>query len=640
VNLSQPPARRLPIGAEVLKTGGVHFRVWAPRCKKIVAVIEASARRDASVELANENNGYFSGIDRDARRGDLYRFCLDTHEKPLPDPASRFQPEGPFGPSMIIDPDEFTWQDSHWPGVRLEGQVIYEMHIGTFSRGGTWEAASEQLPSLKELGVTALEIMPVHDFSGNYGWGYDGVDFFAPTRLYGTPNDFRAFVDRAHVVGLGVILDVVYNHAGPAGNYLKDFSPNYFTDRYATEWGEPFNFDGADSGPVREFFLANAAYWIDEFHLDGLRLDATQNIYDASETHILAEIVERVRRAAGARSTVVIGENEPQNVQLLRPAAQGGYGLDALWSDDFHHSAMVALTGHKEAYYSDYNGKPQEFISAAKRGFLYQGQYYVWQQARRGTSTQELKPAAFVHYIQNHDQIANVGRGLRVHEMTAPGLYRAMTALLLLSPQTPLLFQGQEFAATAPFAFFADHDPELARKVKEGRLEFLSQFPSLGSRRMRRLLPDPSDPEVFHSCRLDFSERESHRPVCDLHRDLLKLRREDPVIKESQRPGAVDGAVLSNELFAIRFFAPEPTDDRLLLVNLGTDAELSPVPEPLLAPPVKREWRILWSSEDPLYDGGGGSPVETAERWNIPGRAAFILVPWFNGNHRSESAHP
>jgi maltooligosyltrehalose trehalohydrolase len=619
-------SRRLPIGAEPLKTGGVHFRVWAPRCKKLEVVIETTDGRRTSIALEDEQNGYFSGVDLDARVGDLYRFALDTRENLVPDPASRFQPEGPLGPSMIVAPDAFVWHDDPWPGLQVEGQVIYEVHIGTFTREGTWKAASEQLRSLKELGVTTLEIMPVHDFCGRYGWGYDGVDFFAPTRLYGTPDEFRSFVDQAHRVGLGVILDVVYNHAGPAGNYLKEFSEDYFTHRYSTEWGEPFNFDGLNSAPVREFFLANVDYWIGEFHLDGLRLDATQSIYDASETHILAEIVERVRRAGGRRSTYVVGENEPQNVTMLRPVADGGYGLDALWSDDFHHSAMVALTGHKEGYYSDYSGKPQEFISAAKRAYLYQGQHYLWQRQRRGTSTRGLKPSAFIHYLQNHDQVANVGRGLRVYELTAPGLHRAVTALFLLSPQTPLIFQGQEFAATSPFTFFADHDPELAGKVKEGRLEFLSQFPSLASRQMRRLLPDPSDPQVFQSCRLDPAEREKNRAIYDLHRDLLTLRRVDPVFKQAQRPGAVDGAVLGDQMFALRFFAAEHAEDRLLLVNFGTDAELSPVPEPLLAPPPGKQWRSLWSSEDPRYEGGGALPAESADGWSIPGRAAFVFV--------------
>ena len=614
--------RRLPVGAEVLPTGGVHFRVWSPGSNNIAAMMETAAGRKASVELENERNGYFSGLCPEASAGDLYRFCLNGREEWLPDPASRFQPEGPLGPSMVIDPGTFSWRDSEWRGARPQGQVIYEMHIGAFTCEGTWKAASEQLPALKELGITLLEIMPVHDFCGRYGWGYDGVDFFAPTRLYGTPDDFRSFVNRAHGLGLGVVLDVVYNHAGPAGNYLKEFSPDYFTDRYSTDWGEPFNFDGPNSAPVREFFTANAGYWIEEFHLDGLRLDATQNVYDASESHILAEITERARLAAGDRSILTIGENEPQNIKLIHPMKEGGYGMDALWNDDFHHSALVALTGRQEAYYSDYRGSAQEFVSAAKWGFLYQGQYYRWQQQRRGTSTYGLRPAAFIHYLENHDQIANLGLGRRIHQLSHPGAYRAMTALLLLSPQTPMLFQGQEFAASSPFTFFADHPPELAASVKKGRFEFLRQFRSLASAKMRSHLPDPIDPETFEACRLDFSEREQHPESYNLHCDLLRLRREDPVFGAEPR-GGIDGAVLGDQLFVLRFFGGG--DDRLLLVNLGIDVDLSPVPEPLLAPPENMRWRLMWSSEDPRYGGSGASPSENVESWLIPGKGAFVL---------------
>jgi maltooligosyltrehalose trehalohydrolase len=525
---------------------------------------------------------------------------------------------------MIIDPAQFLWHDADWKGLKIEGQVIYEMHIGTFTKEGTWEAARRQLTTLADLGVTVLEIMPVHDFCGRYGWGYDGVDFFAPTRLYGRPDDFRAFVDAAHELGLGVILDVVYNHAGPEGNFLKYFSRDYFTDRYSTDWGEALNFDGTNSGPVREFFISNAGYWIDEYHLDGLRLDATQNIYDASPVHILADIAAQVRRVAGQRSTVLVAENEPQDVRLVRSVESGGYGLDGIWNDDFHHSAMVALTGHNEAYYSDHRGTPQEFISAVKRGFLYQGQSYTWQRQRRGTWTGGLKPAAFVHFLQNHDQVANFGRGERIHQTDHPGVYRAMTALLLLSPQTPMLFQGQEFAAPSPFAFFADHTPELACTVKKGRLEFLRQFPSLASPYMQAHLPDPTDPCTFESCRLDLTERERHLEAYALHRDLLALRRNDPVIK-AQCPGAVDGAVLADNAFVLRFFGVDG-NDRLLLVNLGIDCSLSPVPEPLLAPPASLTWQLLWSSEDPRYGGHGAAVTETAAGWFLPGKAAFLLT--------------
>lgn len=405
---SQIRTRRLPIGAEVWPAGGVHFRVWAPRAKQVEVVLE-SAGSDASFTLEAEGGGYFAGFAPAARVGSLYRFRLDGDNALFPDPASRFQPKGPLGPSMVIDPNLFKWTDRTWEGGAIQGQVLYEIHVGTFTPEGTWKSATEQLPALKELGITALEVMPVNDFCGRFGWGYDGVDFFAPTRLYGAPDDFRAFVDRSHSLGLGVILDVVYNHVGPAGNYLDRFSDDYFTSRFSTDWGSTFNFSGPNSGPVREFFIANAGYWIDEFHLDGIRLDATQNIYDTSAKHILAEITQNVRRCAGGRRTIVIAENEPQDTTLIRPQEEEGYGMDAVWNDDFHHLAVAALTGHNEAYYTDYVGGAQEFVSAAKWGYLYQGQHYSWQHQRRGTPSFGLRPASFIHYIENHDQVANLG---------------------------------------------------------------------------------------------------------------------------------------------------------------------------------------------------------------------------------------
>lgn len=624
------PYRRLPIGAEVLPEGGVHFRVWAPRCRKVEVVLEGGfgyKSQDAALifDLEPEGSGYFSAWIPEAGDGTLYCYRLDGGEDLYPDPASRFQPEGPHGPSQVVDPGKFPWTDSEWQGIGLEGQVIYEMHIGTFTREGTWEAASRELPELAALGITVVEIMPIAEFPGRFGWGYDGVDLFAPTHLYGKPDDLRRFIDRAHAVGIGVILDVVYNHLGPDGNYLGQFSKDYFTDRYKTDWGEAINFDGENSGPVREFFIANAGYWVDEFHFDGLRLDATQNIYDKSPDHILAAITRRVREAARGRSTLVIGENEPQQVKLLRPQEQGGYGIDALWNDDFHHTAMVAMTGHNEAYYTDYLGTPQEFISAVKWGFLYQGQYYSWQKKRRGTLTFGLKPAAFITFIQNHDQIANLGRGLRCHHLTSPGRYKAMTALMLLGPGTPMLFQGQEFAASSPFFYFADHKEDLARLVCKGRGEFLKQFRSLALPEVQACLPDPANPETFERSKLNLSERQSHAEIYALHQDLLKLRRQDPVFK-AQRKGGVDGAVLGAQAFVLRFFG-DHGDDRLLVVNLGRDLHFNPAPEPLLAPPEGMLWEILWSSEDLRYGGGGTAPLDTEENWRIPGEAAVVLAP-------------
>jgi len=618
--------RRLPVGAEVQASGGVHFRVWAPRRKRVEVMLEQAvgARSAAAYELESDSVGYFSGLLLDAAPGMLYRYRLDG-EKTYPDPASRFQPEGPHGPSQIVDPAAFRWTDRDWCGVHIQGQVIYEMHVGTFTRPGTWEAAACELETLAGLGITVLEVMPVADFTGSFGWGYDGVDLYAPTRLYGTPDDFRRFVDRAHRTGLAVILDVVYNHFGPEGAYFTEFSDHYFTDRYENEWGKPINFDGKNSAPVREFIIANAGYWIDEFHVDGLRLDATQQIFDSSSPHVLEEITRAAREAAHGREIIIVAENEPQQVKLIRPPDQGGYGMDALWNDDFHHTATVAMTGRNEAYYTDYHGAPQEIVSALKWGYLYQGQRYSWQKQRRGTPAFGIRPAGFINYIQNHDQVANSGLGLRVHLLTTPGRYRAMTALMLLAPGTPMLFQGEEFASSSPFVFFADHRPKLASAVSEGRADFFTQFRSMATAEMQQLIPDAENPDTFERCKLDFNERERHADVYALHCDLLRLRKEDAAFS-SQRAGAFDGAVLGSEAFLLRFFS-EVSGDRLLLVNLGRDLHLDAAPEPLLAPPEGRRWEILWSSESPRYGGSGTPPVETDEGWRIPGHATVVLFP-------------
>src|SRR5215813_9936257 len=617
------------IGAGVLPQGGTYFRVWAPRRRTVEVVIEGGAERNrddqVSLELTPEGAGYFSGVIQQVGAGDLYRFRLDGEAQPYPDPASRYQPEGPHGPSQIVDPARFEWTDHEWRGVELRGKVIYEMHIGTFTREGLWAAAMRELDELARLGITLIEVMPVADFPGKFGWGYDGVNLFAPTRLYGSPDDFRRFVDRAHAIGIGVILDVVYNHLGPDGNYLREFAEDYFTDRYATDWGAATNFDGNNAGPVREYFIANAGYWVDEFHLDGLRLDATQNIYDSSDDHILAAITRRVREVARGRATIVVAENEPQEAILVRAPEEGGYGIDALWNDDFHHSAMVAMTGRNEAYYTDYLGKPQEFVSAIKYGYLYQGQWHKWQKKPRGTPGLKIPPAAFVTFIQNHDQVANSGRGERCHQLTSPGRYCAMTALTLLGPGTPMLFQGQEFAASSPFFYFADHNRELAEQVRKGRAAFLSQFRSLATPGIQAVLVNPGDPLTFERSKLDLSERETHSAIYEMHRDLLRLRREDATFA-AQRVGAVDGAVLGNEAFVLRFFG-EDNDDRLLLVNLGVDLRLDPAPEPLLAPPEGTVWRIMWSSENPRYGGLGIAPLDAEGHWHLPGHAAVALGP-------------
>ena len=611
--------RRYPIGAELID-GQAHFRVWAPKAKRLEVDIEGKSHA-----LEREASGYFSGeVTADA--GTLYRFRLDGADDSYPDPASRFQPEGPHGPSCLVDSESFEWTDQAWKGVTMAGQITYEMHIGTFTPEGTWQAAARELAELARIGITVIEMMPIADFPGEYGWGYDGVNLFAPTRLYGTPDDLRAFVNEAHSLGLGVILDVVYNHFGPDGNYLGIYSDDYLHRERGNEWGDSINFDGENSEPVREFFITNGRYWIEEFHFDGFRFDATQSIHDESEEYIVGAIGRAARLAAGQRSIILVAENEPQETKLIRPRSEGGDDLDGLWNDDFHHSAYAALTGRNEAYYSDYRGTPQEFVSAAKYGYLFQGQPYWWQEAERGTPTFGTHPAAFVCFIENHDQVSNSAQGVRMRFETSPGRYRAMSALLLLGPWSPLLFQGEEFGATSPFVFFTDvGDANLKSAIREGRFDFLGQFPSLASAEARRALPDPTDRKNFARCKLNFAERTEHAQFYDLHKDLLRLRKEDSRFQK-QIPGGVDGAVLGEKSFLLRYFG-EQNDDRLLVVNLGPEQPFIPGPEPLLAPPFEFEWEVIWSSDDPRYGGTGIAKPFSDEGWSLPAESTIALRP-------------
>lgn len=617
--MAKNDGRRLPIGAEP-GLAGTSFRVWAPERKTMAVIVEGRE----PIPLDADGGGYFAGTIEGLGAGARYRFQPDGGGW-FPDPAARFQPDGPNGPSEIIDSAGFAWTDDDWAGVELAGQVIYELHIGTFTREGTYTAAIEKLPLLAEVGITVIEIMPIAEFPGRFGWGYDGVNLFAPSHLYGRPDDLRRFIDRAHALGIGVILDVVYNHFGPDGNYLSEFTGAYFATRHVNEWGDAINFDGEESRGVREFFLANVDYWIAEFHFDGLRLDATQAIHDDSGDHILAGIVGTARRAAGTRKVIIVAENEPQETRLIRSPEAGGYGLDGVWNDDFHHSASVAMTGRRQAYYSDHAGVPQEFISAAKYGFLFQGQLYGWQKGRRGRPGLELDPKQFVLFVENHDQVANTGHSRRFHQRTTPGRARAMTALFLLLPGTPLLFQGQDYWSTRPFFYFADHKPELAKAVNAGRREFLAQFPSLADEDMAARIADPGDPQTFVRSTLDWDERATRRESVALHTDLLRLRRTVPAFA-AQAKGGLDGIVVGPEAFAIRFFAPDAMD-RLLFVNFGVDQNLRSIADPLVAPPPDMRWRIEWSSEDPRYAGGGTPPVEHKGGWHIPGHAAVLLAP-------------
>jgi len=627
MNIRTTTQRRYPIGAEMTPSG-VSFRVWANK-RKMADVHYDNGR---TISLARDDAGYFSGVDEQGKAGDRYRYRLDNGES-FPDPASRFQPAGVLKSSQIIDPT-FKWTDQDWKGVSTVGQVLYEMHVGTFTQGGTWLSAIERLDFLRDLGITCLEIMPVADFMGAYNWGYDGVDQFAPSRAYGSPDDMRKFVDAAHAAGIGVILDVVYNHFGPSGNFVEEYSDGYFTDKHKNDWGKSLNFDGKDSQPVREYFVTNAKYWIEEFHLDGFRFDATQAILDDSEDHILAAIAREARAAGRGKSIYMIAENESQHTRIVRPQAKGGFGFDALWNDDFHHSAIVAITGRNEAYYTDHAGHPQEFLSALKWGYLFQGQIYRWQQGRRGTPALDLPATAFVNYIQNHDQIANYGDGRRLQNLTSPGLLRAITSLMLLAPQTPMLFQGQEFGCSCPFNFFSDHDDHLNKLICEGRRKEIMQFACFRDERFHKQIPNPCDRKTFDNCKLRWEEAEQpgHDRVLLLHRDLLKLRKSLAAFHRQMKRGEMDGAILDGHVFCLRYFIGED-EDLLLVVNLWNDVILHSVPEPLIAAPYQKRWKVRWSSEDPKYGGLGVTELENdgenwrlpGENWRIPGYSTTLL---------------
>jgi maltooligosyltrehalose trehalohydrolase len=610
--------RKYPHGAEFID-GRASFRVWAPERRSVSLVLERE-----TIQLEREQSGHFSCVVDGLSPGVEYRYRLDDDARLEADPASRWQPAGPDGPSALVDSTAFDWTDQSWPGATRDGQVLYEMHVGTFTEEGTWTAARKRLPHLKEIGITMVEMMPVNEFCGAFGWGYDGVLLYAPTHLYGTSDELRAFINDAHRLGIAVILDVVYNHFGP-GDRFEAFSPRYFTDRYENEWGRSLNFDGPACEGARTYVVNNAAYWIDEFHFDGLRIDATQALFDASDRHIVSEIAETCRRAAGDRTIYLLAESEPQQAALARPVSAGGFGLDAVWNDDFHHSAMVAAAGRREAYYHDHRGAPQEFVSAAKYGYLFQGQRYDWQNKARGTPGLDLVPANFVHFLQNHDQIANSASGLRLSGLTSPAQLRTLTALLLLGPQTPMLFQGQEFGSSSRFLYFLGNQGDVAETVRRGRESFLKQLPALNDPAALAQLAVPDDPNTLAACRLDWTDLETNAHAVALHRDLIRLRHSDEAIIRAAKTGDLDGSVLGPAAFLLRYFGENSRDDRLLLVNLGSDLDLDSVPDPLFAPPSGYDWAPKWSSEDPRYGGGGSRPVNLKGRWVLSGETALFL---------------
>jgi len=507
---------------------GYRFSVWAPTRRGVDLVFFPSSGSERRIPLAPEPDGCFGVTLAEARPGDRYAYLLDG-EGPFPDPCSRYQPDGVHGASELIDPSAFAWSDRGWRGVALRDAVLYELHVGTFSPQGTFAGVTDRLPYLADLGISVLELMPVADFPGRWNWGYDGVSLFAPARCYGRPDDLRRLVDTAHGLGLAVILDVVYNHFGPDGAYQAVFSPYYLSAQHRTPWGAAVNLDGDHSAAVRAFFIRNALQWLTEYHLDGLRLDATHGFVDETPSHLIRDLTLHAREVIRDRTLLLMAEDERNLDTAIRPASEGGWGLDAVWSDDFHHQVRRLTAGDRDGYYQDFSGSVADLAATIEKGWFYCGQHSTYLDRPRGTDPARLPVSRMVFCIQNHDQVGNRAFGTRLTHDVDAATFRALAALLLFLPETPLLFMGQEWAATSPFLYFTDHNPDLGRLVTEGRRREFSRFAAFADEATRTAIPDPQAESTFAASRLDWSEleRPAHRAMRDLYRAMLALRRGD-----------------------------------------------------------------------------------------------------------------
>jgi maltooligosyltrehalose trehalohydrolase len=574
-----------------LEPRGARFRVWAPEARGVRLVFERPGPEAVSLERFVD--GTFGALVTDAKAGDRYRYQIDGGAA-FPDPASRCQPGGVHGPSEIVDPHRFTWTDRDWTGVPRNDLVLYELHVGTFTPEGTFAATAQRLPYLSRLGVTAVELMPVAAFPGDRNWGYDGVDLFAPARCYGTPDDLRRLVNEAHAGGLAVFLDVVYNHLGPEGNYLAVFSPYYFSDTHTNPWGKGLNFDGPGSSMVRQFFIENALHWVHEYHIDGLRLDATHAIVDDAPRHFVAQLTARVK-ASAARPVYVIAEDHRNLAHMLRSESDGGWGLDGVWADDFHHKVRVALAGDNEGYYRDFTGSMPNLARTLNRGWHFTGQYSTYLQGHRGTDPAGIPPRRFVFCIQNHDQIGNRALGERLHHQIDLAAYRAASVLLLCAPATPLLFMGQEWAATTPFLYFTEHPEPLGTLVTEGRRNEFRHFSAFSDAAARQGIPDPQDVSTFLASRLEWSEslHEPHASTLRLYRRLLALRRQEPALRADT---CAAFALTETTLLLRRDAAEGPSLVAIIQMNGSSDIRLAH--HDAVAGLDLSSWQLLFTTED------------------------------------------
>ena len=598
------------LGAVYLGDGCCRFLVWAPLVQRVDVHIVSP--RELTVPLKKDKCGYHRSTVNGVVPGSLYFYRLDS-ERERPDPASRYQPHGVHGPSQVVDTD-FPWRDGSWSGLPLEEYIFYELHVGTFTKEGTFQAIIPYLDELSGLGITAVELMPVAQFPGNRNWGYDGVYPFAVQDCYGGPDGLKSLVDACHRKGLAIVLDVVYNHLGPEGNYVADFGP-YFTDRYKTPWGAALNFDGPHSDEVRHFFIENALYWLSDFHIDALRLDALHAIMDISSYTFLEELSQAFHHEAKAlkRKAYLIGESAANDARLIKPPALGGYGLDAQWNDDFHHSLHTLLTGERNGYYQDF-GRLEYLVKAFREGFVYSRQYSRYRQRRHGVSSRDIPAERFVVFAQNHDQVGNRMLGERLSRLTSFEALKLAAGFILLSPFIPLLFMGEEYGETAPFLYFTSHSkPELVEAVRRGRQEEFSTFQWQGE------LPDPQDEATFLASKLNWQWRSEsqHHILAEFYRELIRLRRAIPALAYLSKDGLEVKGFAQQKLLFLRRWAKD--SEVVMVFNINKDQASVTLPVPA------GRWRKGLDSSEERWRGIGST---TPEQISSNGESDLVLNPW------------
>ena len=592
-------------GAEA-REDHVSFRTWATGKRTVSVVIFGDDEQIQRVfPMKLDGSGYYFAVDTESGPGTLYKYRLDG--KLVPDIASRFQPKGVHGPSEVVDGRLFSWTDSGWKPPGLSDVVIYELHVGTFTAKGTFAAIPARFDHLKSIGVNAIELMPIADFAGDRNWGYDCVSIYAPSRAYGRPDDLRAFVNAAHEAGLAVILDVVYNHLGPDGNYMGVYSKRYFNKAHKTPWGAAFTLDAPDAIAVRRHFSENAPYWMKEYHVDGFRLDATHAIPDASPTHLVQEIAEEVQPLGG----FVVCEDPRNERKLILPRQQGGYGCDAVWADDFHHVVRVQMTGENEGYMGYFKGTTEELLKTLREGWLFTGELQK-DGIPRGTSGADIEPEHFVHCISNHDQVGNRAYGERLNQTVSPEAYRAASALLLTGPYTPMLFMGQEWATSAPFLYFTDHHDELGKGVTEGRRKEFADFSEFRDPEKRARIPDPQAISTFMSSKLNWAEIDQapHLATLQLYRDFIEFRKKE-LPNRNRDCWRVDQ--IASYAIATRYRRSN-AGDILIVFQLVPDEVMLDFDHELLWPGNGRNWSVLASTNQVNYGGKGAAHFDMGGR--------------------------